>query len=227
MEFERLSERYKGEAARTYDAERQEGRKWRREQDAIESLLARVPEGLRTLDVPVGTGRLFPFYKLRRFDGTGVDVSSDMLAEAAARAAALELKVDLQGGDIRSLPFPASSFDLVMCIRFLNWIDAAGFETALGELARVSRQHLLVGVRHLTPLADLRPTVTDAVRLARRMLGHAQSRARRSGLIYHEKAVVSRAFKTLGLDTMASALVEKRSDGTDYCIYLLKKSRNG
>jgi SAM-dependent methyltransferase len=226
MEFERLSQRYKGETARNYDAQRQEGAKWRREEKAIEILLKRLPRGLKTLDVPVGTGRLFPYYKLGDFDGTGVDVSRDMLAEAEARASALDLKVDLKTGDIRALPFANSSFDLVMCIRFLNWVDRLGFEAALSELARVSRRHLLVGIRHLTPLGDLRPTARDTVRLIRRMLGHAQTRARRSGLVYHEKAVVSGTFAVLGASVVESALVEKRSDGTDYYIYLLEKSGN-
>jgi hypothetical protein len=58
------------------------------------------------------------------------------------------------------------------------------------------------------------------------MLGHAQTRARRSGLVYHEKADVSGTFAVLGASVVQSALVEKRSDGTDYYIYLLEKSGN-
>lgn len=225
MDFNKLSEQYLGDTARQYNAVRQGGRKWAREQRAIEGLLQTLPDGLTTLDVPVGTGRLFGFYKQHDFRGTGVDVSPDMLEEARANASELDIAVELKTGDIRHLPFPDSSFDLVMCVRFLNWVDSAGLRQSLTELARVSRRRLLVGIRHMTPLSDLRPTLPDLTRIVRRSLGHARARARKSGLIYHEKADVLAIFAGLNLSIEQSAVVEKRSDATDYCMYLLTKSQ--
>ncbi|HEX8667486.1 MAG TPA: class I SAM-dependent methyltransferase [Allosphingosinicella sp.] len=225
MDFNTLSTQYRGENARRYNETRVADSKWQAEQIALQALLDTVPNGLRTLDVPVGTGRLFPFYKAKGFAGTGMDVSPDMLEEARAHAGELGIEVDLRVGDIRNISFPDATFDLVMCIRFLNWVDTAGLEVSLRELTRVARDRLLVGIRHMTPLGDFRPTPTDLVRIVRRSLGHATARARKSGLVYHQKADVYAIFKRLGVTVEAMRHVEKRSDGTDYFIYVLRKAK--
>jgi hypothetical protein len=75
----------------------------------------------------------------------------------------------------------------------------------------------------MTPLSDFRPTPIDLVRIVRRSLGHATARAHKSGLVYHEKAELYGIFSRLGLHIEDARHVEKRSDGTDYFIYLLKK----
>ena len=223
MDFENLSKQYVGARAEQYDEVRTSGRKWQREERVLGELLDMVPAGARTLDVPVGTGRLFPYYAARNFSGTGVDVSPDMLAEAKRKAADKGLDVTLQQGDIRALPFEDGTFDLVMCIRFLNWVDLAGFRAAVTELVRVSRERLLIGVRHVTPLADFRPTPMDVIRIGRRLLRHDQARATQSGLVYHKKSEVRSVFADMKLQIQAAKTVEKRSDGTDYVIYLLRK----
>lgn len=223
MDFDTLSNQYRGQNARKYNEKRESDSKWVAEQAVLAALFAKVPDGLRTLDIPVGTGRLFPFYRDKGFAGTGLDVSPDMLAEARAHAEALGIAVDLRIGDIRNIAFPDGHFDLVMCIRFLNWVDAEGLRVSLTELARVSGGRLLVGIRHMTPVADFRPTPSDLVRVVRRSLGHATARARKSGLVYHRKAEILDIFRGLRLDIVDSRRVEKRSDGTDYDIYLLSK----
>lgn len=224
MDYETLAKRYRGQAASQYDAVRDSGSKWLAEQSAIEALLEKLPSGLRTLDVPVGTGRLFPLYKKHAFLATGLDISPDMLDLARARSDNLEMEVELREGDIRDIPADSGSYELVVCLRFLNWVDLSGIKTALQELARVSREYLLIGVRHMTPLSEFRATPFNFLRAVRRFLHHPEARARRSGLVYHNKDQLFGAFSALGLEILETKSVENRSDGTDYQIHLMRKA---
>jgi ubiquinone/menaquinone biosynthesis C-methylase UbiE len=66
------------------------------------------------LEVAVGTGRNFPFYR----EGvrlTGIDLSPAMLEIARKKADELGLDADLREGDAQELPFPDASFDAVVC----------------------------------------------------------------------------------------------------------------
>jgi len=89
VEFDALSTAYFGVNALRYNERRTFKKRWRDEQSAISDLLAQLPDGLRSLDVPVGTGRTFEFYKTKRFRVSGVDISPDMLSQTAATAAEL------------------------------------------------------------------------------------------------------------------------------------------
>ena len=76
------------------------------------------------------------------------DLSEDMLAVARQRSAARGATVDWRQGDILALPFPDSSFDLVMAITLLGLMpDPRG---AVRELSRVLTPggRLVVGDRH-------------------------------------------------------------------------------
>jgi 2-polyprenyl-3-methyl-5-hydroxy-6-metoxy-1,4-benzoquinol methylase len=46
----------------------------------------------------------------------------------------------------QKLAFADSSFDLVICAEVLEHISASDLEAACGELVRVTRRHLLIGV---------------------------------------------------------------------------------
>lgn len=223
MDFETLSTKYVGTVASDYESERTGG-KWLAEHDAVEHLLRHVPGGAKTLDVPVGTGRLIPFAKERGFDAHGLDASDDMLAEARAYAERIGATIKLAKGDIRKIDFPDNSFDLVSCLRFLNWIDDAGVEQAARELVRVSRDKLLIGIRYLAPYDELGLDGRSLARRALRVLRFPQYRAKRWGLVFHEKAFVDGLFKSLKLQVIDSRHVERRSDGTDYVFYMLQKT---
>lgn len=89
-----------------------------------------------TLDVAVGTGA-----NLRHYPAdvvlTGVDWSRAMLGEAGREARRLGRAVDLRRGDAAALPFPARSFDTVVCTYALCCIpDPLG---ALREAVRALR----------------------------------------------------------------------------------------
>ena len=130
---------------------------WLREMRARLLPLARG----RVLEVGVGTGANLPFYA-PSICPVALDESTDMLAVAARRAAALGRCAHLGQMSVEHLAFPSSQFDtavasLVLC-------SVLDLERALGELHRVLRkpggrllllEHQRPQVRPLAWLADL------------------------------------------------------------------------
>lgn len=222
MDFAKLATKYAGQTAADYERRREQGSKWRAEDEAADELLREVDRGARALDIPVGTGRLLAHMKARGFDAHGLDVSSDMLAIASARAGAIGKQVELGFADIRNIPFEDDYFDLVSCLRFLNWVDADGVEQAVKELTRVSRDKLLLGIRYLPPLNEVVHGPRPIVRLGMRAIGAPRRRERRTGLSFQHKRFIEELFDRLGLAVVKSRLIERRMDGTDYVFFLLR-----
>lgn len=95
----------------------------------------------RVLEVGVGEGEVFDRVRAR-WDGVpyaAIDLPDDDLAADWRRRG-------LSGmfADIGRLPFPDSSFDLVLAIEVLEHVPDP--EVALTELARVARRHLVLSV---------------------------------------------------------------------------------
>lgn len=129
---ELVADRYYGDIAKGYDAKREGKPGWLKEQSAIYDMVITGP----VLDVPVGTGRYIPIYKLKDLEFTGLDISSDMLNQA-------RLKCDdahLVEGSIFDLPFKDGSFETAVCSRLLNWLTADQVCQALSSLRRVSKR---------------------------------------------------------------------------------------
>jgi ubiquinone/menaquinone biosynthesis C-methylase UbiE len=223
VEFDRLSSKYFGATAKQYESRRLD-RKWIAEQQTVEELVRDVPDGSKVLDAPVGTGRLIPLLGSRSLVYCGLDVSVDMLAEARERAEECDAHVELRRGDLRSIPFPGGSFDLVICLRFLNWVDSEGVRDVVRELSRVSRRKLLVGVRYLTPTNQLRTHGGDVLRRFASSVGLPSLRTRRWGIILHKKGELETIFAGAGLNIVEERLIERRWDCTDYVFYSLEKA---
>jgi ubiquinone/menaquinone biosynthesis C-methylase UbiE len=223
VNFSRLATKYVGSTASQYEAKRRTESKWRAEDEAAEQLLAGIADGARMLDIPIGTGRLLPLIKQRGFDAYGLDISPDMLAIARARAEVADTKVELGIGDIRDIPFDDNHFDLVTCLRFLNWLDERGVERAMRQLARVAGGRLLVGIRYLPPLRELMRHRRWLIRLGMRAIGLPRLQAHRTALFFHRMSFVHGLFARIGLDIVDQRLIERRIDGTDYVFFLLKK----
>jgi len=222
VKFDTLATKYRGSVAREYESKRFDP-KWLAEQRTAEEMLQRIPSGSSALDVPVGTGRLIPILVKRGLLITGVDASPDMLEEARHCAESVGASVQLLRGDIRELPFPINSFDVVTCLRFLNWIEMEGVRKVVAELSRVSCDKLIVGVRYLTPTSEMGVIGRDLLWRGAQLLGLPSRRVTRWGMVLHDKHELNNMFKDLTLTVLERRLIERRWDGTDYVFYLLQK----
>ena len=222
MNFETLGSKYQGAVASGYEAKRLD-RKWVAEQETAEELLRRIPAQSKVLDVPVGTGRLIPILASCGLLITGLDASADMLAEARQCARRSGARVELKQGDIRSIPFPESSFDVVTCLRFLNWIDMQSVGNVLEEVSRVSSDKLLIGVRCLTPTSDMSLSARALIWRGAQFVGLPSRRVRRWGMVLHDKREIENVFEKLQLTVLERRLIERRWDSTDYVFYFLEK----
>ena len=142
---EATARKYVGALARGYEEKRVPQEKWKAEERVLTNMVSKLPLGLNVLDVPVGTGRFLPFYSMRQFTVTGLDISDDMLKEA-------ELKgpfenTELSYGDIFNLKCPDRFFDLSISIRIMNLIGAEDLPSVFSELCRVTKSDIIFNLR--------------------------------------------------------------------------------
>ena len=86
----------------------------------------------KLLDVGCGTAHALSIFPCEKF---GIDPSSELLKQA---------KIPAVQGSAEQLPFPASSFDLVLSLTAIHNFD--DFEKALNEMLRVSKRDIVVSV---------------------------------------------------------------------------------
>jgi ubiquinone/menaquinone biosynthesis C-methylase UbiE len=220
MDFERLKERYHGTRARDYNRRRERTALYDREQDTIDGFLERLPKGSSIVDVPVGTGRYFELYKKHGLVVTGLDVSEDMLAEASGGADSLLLDATLRREDIRHISAPDNAFGAVLCMRFLNWLDAAGFELVLAELTRVTGKYLILGVH--SRIANPKIKKRSLWRTAKAYKKTLSQRLRGTERSAHDEAFTRALFAQRNLVIEDVKSIDPKDDGTDYLIYLLR-----
>lgn len=114
-------------------------------------LRPRLPSlnGKRVLDLACGTGRWLKWLLGKGVRlGVGVDISQSMLARARQKSG---LRNRLVRGDCCHIPFPAASFDFVMCSFALSHVSS--LECAVGEIRRVTASGAIVCVSDLHPQA--------------------------------------------------------------------------
>lgn len=115
----------------------------RRFQDAVTNAI-HTSSARSVLDA--GSGEGFTAEQVRLcHPGLNV-VCVDMDTEALARGRSFFPELHFSRGDVRSLPFPDRSFDLVMCLEVLEHLENPS--QALEEFRRVSRTYVLVSVPH-------------------------------------------------------------------------------
>lgn len=97
---------------------------------------SQIVDGKKVLDAGCGTGYgMVTLGASGAADVTGVDIDPDAVAEAGRRYG--DPNAVLQG-DLRDLPFPGDSFDVVVCWETIEHIE--GGDQALDEIHRVLRQ---------------------------------------------------------------------------------------
>jgi len=121
------------------------------EVEAIQSLLHKC-NGSTVLDVPCGSGKVVSGLTSQGFTVTGLDSSSDMLLRIPQ---ADSRNIHIVKGNILALPFKDSSFDIVLCHRFLHRIPLSHRGGVLSEIHRVCKESLIVYYGVTSGLTDL------------------------------------------------------------------------
>lgn len=105
-------------------------------QELAQRIAREVPAGASVLEVAPGPGYLsIELAKLGPFRVTGLDLSRDMVKIARAKAEEAGVNVDFQQGNSSNLPFPAGTFDFLVCrAAFKNFAQPV---RALQEMHRV------------------------------------------------------------------------------------------
>jgi ubiquinone/menaquinone biosynthesis C-methylase UbiE len=105
---------------------------------------AGIRDGMRVLEVATGSGEMFRRLVRANPSGTtfGLDLSPNMAAHSLRRARKECPRASAHCGavDVRSLPFPASTFDAVMCCYLLELLSQDDIQLTLREIRRVLRQ---------------------------------------------------------------------------------------
>jgi ubiquinone/menaquinone biosynthesis C-methylase UbiE len=127
-----------GAIARWYARNRGTGSQRERYRQQAVELTAGLADGAAVLEVAPGPGYLaVDIARLGRFTVTGLDISHTFVEIATSNARDAGVSVDFQPGDVARMPFPAESFDLVVCqAAFKNFEEPV---RALNEMHRVLR----------------------------------------------------------------------------------------
>ena len=114
------------------------------EESAVGKALRMLEPGTTILDAACGTGRITGLVTRHGFRARGCDISFEMMSVARRHRAALAPSGVLVQCEAGALPFRDASFDAVSCIGLLMHLDAPARAQVLRELARVSRQWLIL-----------------------------------------------------------------------------------
>jgi SAM-dependent methyltransferase len=108
-----------------------------------------VTPGMRVLDVACGAGQFAVLAARAGAHATGVDIATNLLKQARARAASEGLSVQFDEGDAEMLPYEDASFDLVVSL--IGAMFAPRPELVASELVRVCRPGGRIVMANWTP----------------------------------------------------------------------------
>lgn len=139
---------YIGQRVAVYDQKRHRQTEWQRENAIVRQWCSTVPTGSRVLDIPCGTGRLFPFFFARGLRVVGADLSEEMMAMIPDALRTSPLLEGLERCDAADLPYPDGHFDYVVCLRLfhLGGLPKEVQDRILVELMRVAAKGMVLHV---------------------------------------------------------------------------------
>ena len=108
-----------------------------------------IPPGTRMLDVACGAGQISIPAARAGAHVTGIDIASNLIDQAQARARAEQLAVRFDEGDAENLPYSDASFDLVVSL--IGAMFAPVPERVAAELVRVCRPGGRIVMANWTP----------------------------------------------------------------------------
>ena len=216
----KFSGRYSGKAAEQYEDVRHDA-KWDREEQLFDEFYARVAPGT-VLDCPVGTGRFFDRYVRDNIFALGVDLSDDMLAQAALKIPA-GANIQLRKADVLDATRISElglEHDLIVCVRFVYAVARNDLPTLFRNFAATRSRYLLAGVR-------VRPDATGKGQRLLRIFWDDHSKrprlpfGRRSKRYIASEEALHRLFHDTGWQIVERGVVTKEAELGRY-FYLLR-----
>ncbi len=118
---------------------------------AAEQFMARIElrPGMKVLDAACGTGNLAVIAARRGCVTSGLDIASNLIAQARERARQEGLSIDYTEGDAEAMPYPDASFDLV--VSMYGVMFAPRPDRVVNELQRVTKPGGLIALAIWTP----------------------------------------------------------------------------
>ncbi|WDT76137.1 MAG: methyltransferase domain-containing protein [Candidatus Manganitrophus sp.] len=113
--------------------------------------LAFLEPGSTIIDLPCGTGRFGAFLSGLGFRWIGSDISAQMMAKSQEKVKGNDRVLGHIRSDAEVLPFRDKSVDCFLSIRFLPHLPPDVKQNALKEMARVSRQWLIIDHTYRNP----------------------------------------------------------------------------
>lgn len=117
------------------------------EQEFVEHL--KLKPGMRVLDVACGTGNTAVPAAQKGAKVTGVDIASNLLAQARERARQAGVDAEFREGDAEQLDFPEASFDVIVSV--FGAMFAPRPERVAAEFLRVCRPGGTIAMGNWTP----------------------------------------------------------------------------
>jgi len=105
--------------------------------------------GTKVLDAACGTGNLAVIAARRGCAVSGLDIASNLIAQARERARLDSLSIDYTEGDAEAMPYPDASFDVV--VSMYGVMFAPRPERVVSELRRVTKPGGLIALANWTP----------------------------------------------------------------------------
>ncbi|GIK65641.1 MAG: hypothetical protein BroJett018_34350 [Chloroflexota bacterium] len=111
--------------------------------------LCHIPAGAKVLDVGCGAGQTAIPLARKGIHVTGIDIASNLIAEARKRAIAENLPIQFDEGDAEQLPYEDASFDIVFSL--IGAMFAPQPQKVAAEFARVCRPNGRIIMGNWTP----------------------------------------------------------------------------
>lgn len=117
--------------------------------ELAQRLASEIPQGSAVLEVAPGPGYLaIELARRGSYSITGLDLSHTFIRIAARKAADAGVKIHFQQGSASSLPFPADSFDFLVCrAAFKNFAQPVRVLQEMHRVLRSGGRGLIIDLR--------------------------------------------------------------------------------
>ena len=167
----------------------------------------KLSPGAQVLEVGCGAGFLSIQLAQRGFHVHAIDSAEAMLDQARQHAEAAGVTLSLSGGDVCSLEFDSATFDLVVALGVIPWLEHP--ERAVREMLRVTKPggHLIISADNrarLNALLDptLNPLLVPLKKGVKRVLDRVGLRrlsSRDIGAALHSRRFINQIIRDAGL----------------------------